>query len=87
MGDPIREYLRSRKASEGWNIIYHFILVLLLTNYTRLTAQQILSLKDTIRCIVTMLTDDGEDPGGPSLLAELGAEEAAAEVGAGQAAL
>ena len=40
IGDPIRDYLRSRK--------------------------------DTTRCIVTMLTDDGEDSGAQSLLTELG---------------
>ena len=48
VGDPIREYLRSRK--------------------------------DTIRCIVTMLTDDGEDAAAESLFAELGNTEQAAEV-------
>lgn len=49
VGDPIREYLRSRK--------------------------------DTIRCIVTMLTDDGEDAPASSLLAELGTVELGIEVG------
>ena len=40
--------------------------------------------KDTIRCIVTMLTDDGEDAAATSLLAELGAMEQGAEVRMGQ---
>eukprot|EP00887_Chlorella_sp_A99_P005758 scaffold1.g5758.t1 len=47
VGDPIREYLRSRK--------------------------------DTIRCIVTMLSDDGEDAAAASLLAELGTVDLGAE--------
>jgi hypothetical protein len=37
--------------------------------------------KDTIRCIVTMLTNDEEDAAAQSLFAELGNTDAAAEVG------
>jgi anaphase-promoting complex subunit 2 len=37
--------------------------------------------KDTIRCIVTMLTNDEEDAAAQSLFAELGNTDAVAEVG------
>jgi hypothetical protein len=91
IADPIREYLRSRKVStccSGWRESRLAVATACMAtriwpagSFKRRGCHA--AMQDTIRCIVTMLTDDsaGDVPGGESLFQELDRPDHGPEVG------